>query len=46
MFLLLDDYDTSVALSVPEHIILNQEVNDLENFVVSVDPIKYPNEGK
>lgn len=44
MFLLLDDYDTSVAL--PEHIILNQEVNDLENVVVSVDPIKYPNEGK
>ena len=44
MFLLLDDYDTSVAL--PEHIILNQEVNDLENVVVSVDPIKYPNKGK
>ena len=46
MFLFLDDYDTSVTLSVPEHIILNQEVNDLENVVVSVDPIKYPNEGK
>ena len=44
MFILLDDYDTSVAL--PERIILNQEVNDLENVVVSVDPIKYPNKGK